>query len=360
MRIDNNAKTGAPRGRIPSLDGLRAVSIVLVMASHAIQGTHSLLFRFFFLHSDLGVRVFFIISGFLITSLLLHERAESGRISLRLFYIRRTLRILPAFCLFLGCVAILNALGLIQVPPGNWLYALTYTMNFDPHPPWVLGHLWSLSVEEQFYLLWPLVMRFARPPLWTAVAAVSVFAGIAVHAFHLIDPALHYAFPFVCGPIAMGCLLAIQAPAIKHLIGASKFLSSDWFLLFAVPVIAFLDTPDFGSANRFIALATNSLVTLCVARLVFMPVGTVAKALNWQPLVRLGKLSYSLYLFQQLFLDSMSAAPILIPFPFNLAAALTAGIGCYALVEVPFQSLRSRFPKPSSVPTTAIATIATR
>jgi peptidoglycan/LPS O-acetylase OafA/YrhL len=351
LQIDDNAKSGAPQGRIPSLDGLRAVSIILVMASHAIQGTHSLLFHFFFLHSDLGVRVFFIISGFLITSLLLRERAESGRISLRLFYIRRTLRILPAFCLFVGAVACLNALGIIHVPPGNWVYALTYTMNFDTHPPWVLGHLWSLSVEEQFYLLWPLVMRFARPSAWTGVATVSVFAGIA--SAHLIDPALHYAFPFVCGPLAMGCILAIQAPAIRRFITASRFLSGDWFFLFAVPVIALLDTLDFGSAGRYIALVTNSLVTLCVARLVFMPRGVVAQVLNWSPLVRLGKLSYSLYLFQQLFLDSMSAAPILIPFPFNLMAAIAAGIGCYALVEVPFQSLRSRFRKPANETTMA-------
>lgn len=315
------------------------------MASHAIEGTHSFLFRLFFLHSDLGVRVFFIISGFLITSLLLRERAESGRISLLLFYIRRTLRILPPFVLFLGAVAMLNALAIIRVPPGNWAYALTYTLNFDPHPPWVLGHLWSLSVEEQFYLLWPLVMRFARPSMWTAVATVSLFAGIT--SAHLIDPALHYAFPFVCGPIAMGCLLAIQAPAIERFIAASKFLSSDWFFVFAVPAILLLDTPDFGNATRYIALVTNSLVTLCVARLVFLPVGVVARVLNRPPLVRLGKLSYSLYLFQQLFLDSMSAAPILIPFPFNLAAALTAGICCYTLVEVPMQGLRGRFRKSS-------------
>src|SRR5580692_8626360 len=156
--------------RIASLDGLRAVSILLVLTSHSILGTHSFAFRLLFLHADLGVRVFFIISGFLITTLLLNERAESGGISLRLFYIRRTLRILPAFYLFVGTVAILNALGVIAVPPGNWVYVLTYTLNFDPHPPWVLGHLWSLSVEEQFYLLWPLVMRFARRSMWTVVA----------------------------------------------------------------------------------------------------------------------------------------------------------------------------------------------
>lgn len=344
MQIDNTAKIDSPRGRIPSLDGLRAVSIILVMASHTIQGTHSFVFRLFFLHSDLGVRVFFIISGFLITSLLLHERAESGRISLLLFYVRRTLRILPPFLLFVGAVAILNAFRIIQVPPGNWVYALTYTMNFDTHPPWVLGHLWSLSVEEQFYLLWPLAMRFARPSVWTGVATVSVFAGIA--SAHLIDPALHYAFPFVCGPIAMGCLLAIHAPAFRRLVSAPGFL-----FLAAVPVILLLDTPDFGNAGRYVALVTNSLLTLCVARVIFIPVAV----LNRAPLVMLGKLSYSLYLFQQLFLDSMSAAPILIRFPFNLAAALTAGVCCYAFVEVPMQGLRSRFRKPASVPTTTTA-----
>src|SRR5580704_11741471 len=117
--------------RIASLDCLRAVSILLVLASHSIQGTHSFLFRLLFLHADLGVRVFFVISGFLITNLLMTERAETGGISLRLFYLRRTLRILPAFCLFVGCVAILNAFGIITVPPGNWVYVLTYTFNFN-------------------------------------------------------------------------------------------------------------------------------------------------------------------------------------------------------------------------------------
>jgi peptidoglycan/LPS O-acetylase OafA/YrhL len=336
LKIDDNAKSG----RIPSLDGLRAVSIVLVLASHAIQGTHSLLFHFFFLHSDLGVRVFFIISGFLITSLLLREREKTSRISLRLFYVRRTLRILPPFVLFVAVVAIF-----IRVPAGNWIYALTYTMNFDPHPPWVLGHLWSLSVEEQFYLLWPLVMRFARPSVWTVVATVSIFAGIVTHALRLIDPALHYAFPLVCGPIAMGCLVALHAPAIRRFVSAIP----GFLFLIAVPVVLLLDTLDSGK------LLANSLVTLCVARVVFVPL----PALNVAPLIMLGKLSYSLYLFQQLFLDSMTTAPIPIAFPFNLVAALAAGAASYYALELPVQKLRSRFrprPKYSACPDDSLRT----
>jgi len=125
--------TGCPQGRHPSLDGLRAISIALVLAGHAIKvGPHSFAFSALCLHADLGVRTFFIISGFLITTLLLSERSQSGSISLRSFYIRRALRILPAFFLFVGCVALLSIFGVTPVPSWFWLYVLTYTVDFAP------------------------------------------------------------------------------------------------------------------------------------------------------------------------------------------------------------------------------------
>jgi peptidoglycan/LPS O-acetylase OafA/YrhL len=359
LQIDDNAK-----GRIPSLDGLRAISILMVLAGHAIQGKHSFGFRLLLIHPALGVRVFFVISGYLITSLLLRERSESGRISLRLFYARRTLRILPAFCLFAGTVAILCALGVIRVPSQTWAYVLTYTVNFDQQLPWVLGHLWSLSVEEQFYLLWPLAMKFARPAVWPWVALLSVVAGILIRMVYtltgmtLVNANLHYAFPFVCGPIAMGCLLAIYAPTVRRYITGSKFLSGDLVLVLAAPVVLLLDTLDLGTANRFIALVMDSLMTFCIARVVFVPTTMVAGVLNRKPLVMLGKLSYSLYLFQQLFLDSMDVAPILIPFPFNLAAAFAAALVCYRFVEVPFLKLRGRFRQASGVAEVPVSAVA--
>ena len=237
------------------------------------------------------------------------------------------------------------------MPSAIWPYVLTYTVNFSTHAPWVLGHLWSLSVEEQFYLLWPLVMKFARPPMWAIVAVLSVFAGIGVRAVNtligvaLIDPTvMHYAFPFVCGPIAMGCLLALNAPRVKRIITGSRFLASPWVLLAALPVIALFDALDLGTANRFIALATNSLITFCVARVVFVPTGLAGNVLNSGPLVRLGKLSYSLYLFQQLFLDSLYRKPAIpLPFPLNLMGALTVATICYYGLETPFFGLRRKF-----------------
>src|SRR6266851_10261850 len=118
------------RGSIPSLDGLRAISIGLVILGHAyapkLLGT-----RLLFAHPGLGVRIFFVISGYLITSLLLEEIKQFGEVSLPLFYARRALRILPAFLLFVAALVTLNRLSVIWLPPGSLLAVLTYTVNFS-------------------------------------------------------------------------------------------------------------------------------------------------------------------------------------------------------------------------------------
>ncbi len=347
------ANAGEPTVRIadiPSLDGLRAISIVLVLIGHALStGPHSFGFRALFLHAELGVRVFFVISGFLITSLLLKERSQPGGISLRLFYIRRALRILPAFCLFIGCVALLSIFGVTPVPAWLWLYVLTYTVNFAPTMPWVLGHLWSLSVEEQFYLLWPLVVRVARPRTCAAVAVLAIFANPAAHALHRLS-GIHlplWAFPFVCGPIAMGSLLAMGARKVRSAFVSSKLLSDSRILLLTVLLIAALDVvPHNLGATTLVSLGilTNCLLTLCVARLVFIPTGLAGRVLNSAPVVLIGKLSYSLYLWQQLFLNYQTP-PIVLPFPLNFAAIFAAASACYWGLEVRFLGLRKKFRK---------------
>jgi peptidoglycan/LPS O-acetylase OafA/YrhL len=143
--------------RIPALDGLRGFSIALVVAGHWLEprlvgwerdmaGTAA----------SLGVRIFFVLSGYLITRLLLQERAQKGSIDLRAFYRRRARRILPASTCFM-----LTAFVLFR-PQLSWGHALAaafYVTNFDPGHPWFLGHLWSLSVEEQFYAIWPAALK---------------------------------------------------------------------------------------------------------------------------------------------------------------------------------------------------------
>jgi peptidoglycan/LPS O-acetylase OafA/YrhL len=278
---------------------LRAVSIITVLISHALPGAHPFWFRLLFLHADLGVRVFFVISGFLITTLLLQKE------SLKQFYVRRARRILPAFVVFLIAAALLGA------PKADWPYVLTWTVNFDPHPAWMIGHLWSLSVEEQFYILWPLAIAFTGKRTWTVIAVIAVFA----FPLKAINPALHYAFPVVCGPIALGCLLALYPVRVRV---------PAWIF---VPVIMVLDAYDV----RFVV---NILVALCVARVVAAP----PAALNWGPLMWLGKISYSLYLFQQLFLDSISGKPAIpLPFPLNIAAPVAVAAASYYFIEQPMR-----------------------
>src|ERR1700753_2781860 len=137
---------------IPSLDGLRTISVVLVMLGH-LYGTRGYpqdaITRQAGRFAHFGVEVFFVISGLLITTLLLKEREQTGRIDLVNFYLRRTFRIFPAAFFYITVVAIV-------AHPGYLRYAYTYTMCYASQArPWLLGHLWSLSVEEQFYLLWP-------------------------------------------------------------------------------------------------------------------------------------------------------------------------------------------------------------
>ena len=147
----NSASPAVPpriTGRIQSLDGLRAISILLVLVGH-LEGTRNFAPRFSEWlgdYANLGVRVFFVISGFLISRLLIDEYATTKTISLYNFYARRTLRIFPAFFAYIGVIALATFLGFIYVKGPDYAYALTYTMNYYPERGWYLGHLWSLSV----------------------------------------------------------------------------------------------------------------------------------------------------------------------------------------------------------------------
>jgi peptidoglycan/LPS O-acetylase OafA/YrhL len=112
---------------------------------------------------ELGVHVFFVISGFLITGLLMEELALSGRISLSRFYLRRTLRIFPAYYAYLAIAFLAAVAGWVQLAPHDLMHGLSYTSNYYPSRSWFLGHTWSLSVEEQFYLLWPALVVLTGP-----------------------------------------------------------------------------------------------------------------------------------------------------------------------------------------------------
>ena len=170
VSISSTSTSDLPRRKsakidhLPSLDGLRAISISLVLLGH-LSRTRGFVSVDLGIgdYSHLGVVVFFVISGFLITRLMLLERARTGDVSLKRFYARRALRLFPAMYTYIACVCLLWVFGVLHLHARDIWHALTYTVNFLPDRAKPIGHLWSLSNEEQFYLLWPCTFILLGP-----------------------------------------------------------------------------------------------------------------------------------------------------------------------------------------------------
>ncbi len=360
----------AARARVPSLDGLRGISILAVLVAHAL-GTDNFLSAgainpVFGDLGNLGVRVFFIISGFMITSLLFQEVAKSGHISLKGFYLRRTFRIFPAFYAYLAVMFALGVLGVLHLSLADNLHAATYTVNFAHERSWYIGHVWSLSVEEQFYLLWPLALILWRPgdrpgmahltPLaraedarrrakWAAIAVIIIapFARVGTWVFLPTQRALiGEAFPTIADSIAFGCLLAGFRGDLDAHQGYLGFLRSRWFWLVPVAIVALnLSASHVGLFYTFGETLLNLLIAVLIDRAVRLPDGPSGRFLNSRLLVHIGVLSYSIYLWQQPFLNRHSSG-LLQAFPLNLIAAVACAHASYYLIERPALRLRVR------------------
>jgi peptidoglycan/LPS O-acetylase OafA/YrhL len=243
-------------------------------------------------------------------------------------------------------VALLDIFHAVSIPIRFWLNVLSYTVNFAKLRPHVLEHLWSLSVEEQFYLLWPLVVRIGSLRTCVGVAILAILASPVAHGIQRLSGTQfpHYAFPFVCGPLAMGCLLGVWAGKARRAITSSKLLSDSRTVFVSLVLIAFLTTlfDHDGALTVFINIVTDFLLAFCVARFVFIPMDIAGRILNSTPLVLLGKLSYSLYLWQQLFMLPVLSGQIC-TFPDNLVATFAIASVSYWGLEVKFQALRKKF-----------------
>ncbi len=343
-------------GRVPSLDGLRALAVGLVLNAHAAASWKSFVFWPDWLlpiSGSTGVDLFFVISGFLITLLLLRERARTGRISLAAFWVRRALRILPAFLTYLAVVALLAAMHIVQVTGKDWAYALTYTVNFHTGPPWIFGHLWSLSIEEHFYLIWPVLL------MWLGPRRATVFLVAVL----VLSPALRFAMwyrwgesalmnkttPFRLDALAAGCLLAFacfsaRGPDLLRL--TRRWAWPGVLAALGLHVLSRLlwagggKTPFEAAFVRPLDAAGLSLLVLCS---VAAPRSLLGLVLNLAPLQAIGILSYSLYLWQQPFLWPQGADLYwCCRAPQNLLFAVAAASASYYIVERPFLRWKHR------------------
>jgi peptidoglycan/LPS O-acetylase OafA/YrhL len=295
--------------RIPSLDGLRAISITFVVFSHLIEWKH-IAPSFLDGYGLFGVFVFFVLSGYLITKLLLGEYERTATVSLKDFYIRRAFRILPAAFVFLTVATILFRHEI------RWYHLATavfYFANMDPSRPFIFWQLWSLSVEEQFYLLWPFATPMVRCLLYAAKIYVPLTSSLPVHA----------------SALAIGCLLAIYAPRIPRISGRIALVMSAVALL----IPAFV--PNTAFRTLLIVLVLSPVQHICVAGVMMHVIRVPYRALNWGPVVWLGRISYSLYLWQQLIWLQAPHWVLTLVVP-----AFACAIVSYYLVEQPALRLR--------------------
>ena len=328
-------------GRIPTLDGLRAISISLVLLAHAISAGASEAF------AELGVRTFFVISGFLITTLLVRERDKYGKISLRDFYVRRVFRIFPAFYTYLAVMLALVIAGAFTISVTDFAFAMTYTMNFHEHRAWWVGHMWSLAVEEQFYLLWPLMLVFLgnQRALRFAIGAIVLAPVLRVGALYFfpkLSGLTDQAFPFVFDSIAIGCVLALARTDLESWPPYKRLLDARWFWAVPLPLFATLwitrPVIDLG----FSTTAANVGIALALHRCVTRPSDAVGRVLELPAFVWLGTLSYSLYLWQQPFLNR-HATGWWVTLPTNIGLAGACAVASYFVIEKPALRLGRRF-----------------
>jgi peptidoglycan/LPS O-acetylase OafA/YrhL len=303
--------------------------------------------------AEAGVRVFFIISGFLITLLLLKELDSTGQISLRGFYRRRILRIFPAFYAYWTVILVLVLTGALAIPRRDLIYAATYTINYVIERPWHLGHLWSLAVEEQFYALWPLTIFWLgrRRAFWAAGAVLFLVPLIRVAQFRFLPSqrlGITEEFHTIADCMATGCLLAGLQGWLWSQERYRRFISSWQFWLAPLVAVAALMISIHPRVKWLVGIPMFDLaVALCIDRWTRLPQqDPIARALNWRPLAFVGVLSYSLYLWQQPFMDRFGHH-LWNRFPINVALAFLLALGSYYLIERPFLALRYKSPKPA-------------
>jgi peptidoglycan/LPS O-acetylase OafA/YrhL len=228
--------------------------------------------------------MFFVISGYLITTILLSEYGRTSTINLREFYLRRAYRILPAAGVFMlfACVAYWHELRWIDIGA-----MFLYLVNYDWVRPWMIGHLWSLGVEEQFYFLWPSALKtFYRHRVALLLTVVAIGPIFMVLCYYFKVPGGGFGtFPAIADNLAIGCLLGIFSSKIRRI--------SSW--LAAVMLLAVILIPQFPGNTPLRTVFELSvlwpIMNCCLAGLLLHVIQRPYWLLNVAPVVWLGKIS---------------------------------------------------------------------
>jgi peptidoglycan/LPS O-acetylase OafA/YrhL len=323
MGLDSNVVAAQTRDRI--VDAWRGLSVLIVILCHVVteryesrfDGTetraigpplHGLAAIAYQLKpviyslstgaGTLAVQFFLVISGYIITALLVREYQRTGRISLFAFYVRRTFRVFPPACLVLGFTFLMSSLGYISVTPKSFWLASTFLCNATSECGWFLGHLWSLAVEEQFYLVWPCMLLLIGFRAVPQLAAMLMILFLLMSQLHLLDVGrVDNGMCFAC--IAAGCLYA-TSPKLRSAIASAAsvpLIALAAALLFSRPLIPTL----FRGSQRIMDLLIPTLICFVMFSC-FKYRDRLERLAMVQALSRLGLISYGIYLWQQPFL----------------------------------------------------------
>jgi peptidoglycan/LPS O-acetylase OafA/YrhL len=340
--------------KIPSLDGLRAVAVILVILHHL---------RVPYIPNGRGVLTFFVLSGFLITWLLLKESEQHDRISIRSFYVRRILRIFPAFyvfwILYFGLLLGMNGFP-AKSELADCLSALFYVRNYRGalHPGTHLIHTWALSLEEQFYLVWPWLfaalqydLRKLTRVLIASIAAVDIYRGILFFHFHVSERWLNYAFDCRIDHLLAGCLLAVLVKrGVPY--GFWKFVTARvWWSIatLALIILSVMFSFRFGLPYRYaIGFVIDPLLTaVFIVQVIAFGKTGCWRWLNSRVVRYVGQVSYGMFLFH-VFTNGLVSRifgerPTVVRALIAVGLAVLLGSASFHLIETKFLRLKNRF-----------------
>ena len=344
----------------PSLDGLRTVAVGIVLCAHG--GVP------WFRSGGTGVDIFFVLSGFLITTILSTEWARTGSISFRNFYARRMLRLAPALVLT-GAFVAAGMMWLEGRFPGTELaFALSYTANWAlalyNYPLTWLTHCWSLAIEEQFYLIWPLVIvaleRTERTP--AAKARLLIIGALLIAAYRAsrvglyADERINFGLDTRMDTLMTGAALAyfVQSlPGGRLSDTASRWLGRGLAPLALAGIFAVINTVTWYSPwmGWIGYVLVGGAALLVIADLVAGRHSLLARPLAWGPMVFIGKISYGLYLVHlpvyYMVEKLIPEAPLLIRLGCKVPVSIALAAASYYLVERRCLRLKERFESPA-------------
>lgn len=341
---------------IKGFNAIRAFSIILVVLNHMDVFQSILISEMVDLRlapmisGNFGVQVFFVLSGFLISHILLHERSLTGKINFKNFFARRFLRLAPPLLIFFLLLGTAISQGYLSHTVDSLFYAIFYIYNFVPRELYAfeMGHFWSLGVEEQFYLFWPFTLTIVKKVnvLIVFLCLLILSCSILILITHRISlDHLYFIsrwFIPASSPILIGCLGAVfnhyHKHQVQHLLHLNWLIIPLIVLMYSYPLYAPIALIPLGISVQSVA------ILLFILKVYHAQHRKWVQVLEFAPLSYIGIISYGIYVYQGFFLRTGGGSDVWFQqFPVNILFTVAIAIVSYELIEKRALKLKQKF-----------------